>query len=244
MLKSFILDDERHAIEVLTEYVNRTPGIELVGSDTVPLSALQTITSASPDILFLDIDMPEISGLDFIKLLNRKVFIVFTTGHAEYAVNAYNLDIADFLLKPISYTRFSVCLERLSKKIEERDRRTRESKDFFYIQGDIKSKMIKIIMDDLYYVQSLNNYVILYHQDDKIISYITLKEMEHFLPTDRFSRIHKSYIVNDAKIKTIESGHVILHSKPVVALPIGLKHREPFFEKIRRITVRRGEHNP
>ena len=241
MLKSFILDDEQHAIDLLTDYIERTPNITLVGSDVSPLSALKSISSLTPDILFLDIDMPQISGMDFLKIINENIFVVLTTGHTEYAIEAYTLDIADYLLKPISYDRFATCCQRLTKKINEHNQNKPEQhQDFFYIQSDIKSKMIQIVMDELYYVQSLNNYVILYHQSDKIIAYLTLKEMEQFLPADRFSRIHKSYIVNDSKIKTIEMGHVILHSKPVVALPIGLKYHEPFFAKIQKLLLRRG----
>jgi two-component system LytT family response regulator len=242
MLKSFILDDEAHAIELLTEYIGRTPGIELLGSDTRPLEALRKITELTPDVLFLDIDMPDISGLEFMKLLGQKIHIVFTTGHAEYAVEGYNRDIADYLLKPISYSRFNTCCERLVQKVADAaGKKAENAKKFFYIQGDNKAKMIKINMDELFYVQSLNNYVIIYHQSDKLITYLTMKEVEQFLPADRFSRIHKSYLVNDAKIKTIESGHVILHSQPVTALPIGLKYRDQFYSKIRKVTLKRGD---
>ncbi|OKS88665.1 LytR/AlgR family response regulator transcription factor [Mucilaginibacter polytrichastri] len=241
MLKSFILDDETHAIDLLTDYIGRTPDIELIGADTNPLNALRKITELAPDILFLDIDMPEISGLEFMKLLGTKIHIVFTTGHTEYAIEGYNRDIADYLLKPISYSRFNTCCERLIQKIAYAGKKGDGTKTFFYIQGDNKAKMIKINMDELFYVQSLNNYVIIYHQSDKLITYLTMKEVEQFLPSDRFSRIHKSYLVNDSKIKTIESGHVILHSQPVTALPIGLKYREQFFSKIRKVTLKRGD---
>lgn len=241
MLRSFILDDEAHAIELLTDYIGRAPGIELIGSETNALEALRKITELTPDILFLDIDMPEISGLEFMKLLGQRIHIVFTTGHAEYAVEGYNRDIADYLLKPISYSRFIICCDRLAQKVADAAGKKRDAeKNFFYIQGD-KAKMIKINMEELFYVQSLNNYVIIYHQSDKLITYLTMKEVEQFLPADKFSRIHKSYLVNDAKIKTIESGYVILHSQPVMALPIGLKYREQFFAKIRKVTLKRGD---
>lgn len=242
MLKSFILDDEAHAIELLTDYIERTSGIELVGSETNPLEALRKITELTPDVLFLDIDMPEISGLEFMKLLGQKIHIVFTTGHAEYAVEGYNRDIADYLLKPISYSRFVTCCDRVAQKVADAAGKKKDAgKNFFYIQGDNKAKMIKINMEELFYVQSLNNYVIIYHQSDKLVTYLTMKEVEQFLPADKFSRIHKSYLVNDAKIKTIESGHVILHSQPVTALPIGLKYRDQFFSKIRKVTLKRGD---
>ncbi|WDF54233.1 LytR/AlgR family response regulator transcription factor [Mucilaginibacter sp. KACC 22063] len=240
MLTCFILDDEQHAIDVLRKYIERTAGIDLAGYETEPLIALKLITQLQPDVLFLDIHMPAMNGLEFMNKLNIDIRIVFTTGNPNHAVDAYNREVDDFLLKPISYDRFKTCVERLATKVNQ-SALPSPPFNFFYIQGDMKSKIIKISTDDLQYVQSLNNYVILYHRDEKVITYLTMKEIERYLPTDQFSRIHKSYLINDRKIKTIESGHVILFGQPPTALPIGVKYREPFFSKIRKNTLRRGD---
>jgi len=240
MLNCYIVDDEIHALNVLAGYVNKTPNINLVGSSEDPVVALQQINRLVPDIAFLDVDMPTMTGLELSRLINRQTAVIFTTAHANYAVDAFDMDTVDFLLKPIKYERFLKSVEKITEMRRNSGPEviTITQKDHIFIQSGLKGQMVRIRLRDIDYIESTNNYITIYLPNNQShVVYITLKETLDTLPEEMFSRIHKSIIVNDEKIQSVEGNRVIIDEQ--TSLPIGNTFREPFLEKISKYLVRR-----
>lgn len=238
MLNCYIVDDELHALNVLSDYISRTPNINLAGKSDDPIAALLEVNEIVPDVVFVDIEMPNISGLEFSKLVKKEVSIIFTTAHPNFAVDAFEYGVHDFLLKPIKYERF---LKSVQKVAEMRKNMGQDlvhpQKDHIFIQSGLKGQMIRINLEDIIYIESLNNYIIIHLSNEKYIVYLTLKETIDTLPSHWFSRIHKSIIVNDDKIKSIEGNRVIIDDKTKLA--IGSTYKESFLEKISKNLVKR-----
>jgi DNA-binding LytR/AlgR family response regulator len=239
MLSCYIVDDEFHAINLLSDYVNRTANITLAGSNNDPIAALREINDLSPDIAFVDIEMPNISGLEFSRLVRKGIYIIFTTGYPNFAVDAFDQGSSDFLLKPIKYERFLKSVQKITdlKKAAIPDAVIQPQKDHIFIQSGLKGQMIRVNLEDIIYIESLNNYIVIHLPYEKYIVYLTLKETIETLPAASFSRIHKSIIVNDDKIKSIEGNRVIIDDKTKLA--IGTTFKEPFLEKISKNLVKR-----
>jgi DNA-binding LytR/AlgR family response regulator len=207
----YVIDDEMHAIKSLMTLIEKTPEITCVGFQQNALQALKTLgqSASFPDITFLDIDMPEISGLDVSLQLTSKTRIVFTTAHPNFAVQAFELGIEDYLLKPISYQRFIKCIHRLRETASGKEKPHNARQDFFYIQTEGKGKVIKLYFSQILYIVSQKNYVQFVTDDNKYLTYLTLTEVEDKLP-DTFLRISKSYIVNTTMISQIEGNEVFV----------------------------------
>jgi len=231
MLNCYIVDDELHAISVLERYIAKTPGITLAGSSNDSVTGLDSVKQIKPDIIFLDVDMPGLSGLEFLQLLTDKSGVVFTTASAVHAVEAYSNNLSDYLLKPISYERFLNCILKQQNRLGS-DKKPVVNSDHFFVQCELKSKIIRIAFSDIQYVESLNNYVMIFHNDQKSVVYITMKEVLEFLPAQHFSRVHKSFIINDNKIQTIVGNQIGLTGKEQRSITIGQTYRETFFNKI------------
>lgn len=242
MLTCYVVDDEFHAVELLKDYIIKTPNIELVGFNQNSLTALMEINEKAPDIAFVDIDMPLLSGLEYSNLVKKEVSIIFTTAHADYAVDAFNQNAYDFLLKPIKYERFlqtiqKVITGRLHDPAQSAARGGPVKDNHIFVHCGLKGQMIRIELNDIFYIESLNNYLIFYLKDEKHIVYITLKEMLQTLPPDSFSRIHKSVIINDNRIKAIEGNQVVLNEK--IKLTIGQSYKDAFLAKIAKTLIKR-----
>jgi len=239
MLNCYIVDDELHALNVLSDYIIRTPNINLVGKCDDPLLALQEINDIVPDVAFFDIEMPNISGIELSKLVKKEISIIFTTAHPNFAVDAFDCGSYDFLLKPIKYERFLRSIQKIAeiRKVLNQDPVAHFQKDHIFIQSGLKGQMIRINLEDIVYIESLNNYIIIHVNNEKYIVYLTLKETLETLPANWFSRIHKSIIVNDDKIKSIEGNRVIIDDKTKLA--IGSTYKDAFLEKISKNLVKR-----
>jgi two-component system LytT family response regulator len=182
MTSCYIIDDELHAIQVLAGYVNKTPGLELAGSTENPLEGLNEFREKGyADITFVDIDMAQLSGIEVATLIGNKTSVVFTTAFPKYAVEAFEKDASDYILKPITYERFLKCINKITARIG-----SKKENDFFYIQCESKGKIIKLNYDDIIFVEALKNYVSIHTADNKHLTYLTLKEMEGSLPPNRF----------------------------------------------------------
>lgn len=217
-LTCYIVDDESHAIETLTSYIQKAPGLELLGSSTNPLEALELINSTvHPDITFLDIDMPQLSGLDLAGLINDRTRVIFTTAFPDYAVGAFEKNAADYLLKPISFERFLNSVKKVSSHIKPHN--PNPVNDHIFIKANIKGKVTRLNFTDIVYVESIKNYVIIYTADEKLITYLTMKELEAALPTEKFFRVHKSFIVNTDRIKTVNGVNIVLQNN--IQIPLG-----------------------
>jgi two-component system LytT family response regulator len=240
MYTCYVIDDEEHAVDTLVNYINKLPGLNLVGTSINPLKAIDEITNSTPvDIVFLDVDMPELSGLEVADIISPHTSVIFTTAYPNYAVQAFEKNGSDFLLKPISFERFAKSVSKVENLIRTKKQSEHPSDDeHFFINPGIKGRIIQLSYSEIIYIEGLKNYVVLYTIDGRHITYLSMREIEKLLPMSRFTRIHKSYIVNVDKIKSIDGNNVILSS--AVELPIGISFKENFIHLIHSRTLRSG----
>ncbi|HEV8272435.1 MAG TPA: LytTR family DNA-binding domain-containing protein [Chitinophagaceae bacterium] len=204
-LKCIIIDDEPIARKVLQEFIEEIDYLELLGQAENPLKAMSLLNENDIDIVFLDINMPKINGIDFLKNSRLKAKIIMTTAYAEYAVEAYGLDVLDYLVKPIAFERFlKACnkAKEAGKVIAIAPDQTGKVNDHFFIKCN--NQIEKVFYDDLVYAEAMLNYVMLYTNSKKMMVYVTIKSLEEQLPASIFLKVHKSFIVNINKIKSIE----------------------------------------
>lgn len=240
MRTCYIIDDESHAISNLQDYIEKTPGLELMGYNQNPLEALAGFQENDiyPDITFLDIDMPQISGIELSPMLKGKTIVIFTTAFPNFAIDAFDLDVSDFLLKPFSYERFLKCINKIKPALQRKTVSPAEqSEDHFYIQTEGKGKVIKLFYKDLLYIESQKNYLSLITLDKKLLTYLTLSEIEEKLSPHTFLRIHKSYIINVEKISHVEGNEIFL-TDVRQSFPIGTSYRDIFFNYMKEKLIK------
>jgi len=233
MLSCLIVDDEQHAIDVLVHYVNQVQFLKLAGTSTSPLDALQLLNSNPVDLLFLDIQMPDISGIDFIKAVNGKSHIILTTAYSEFAMQGFDLEVIDYLLKPIPFPRFLKAVQRVVNITTSRQGAAQASEniedDYIFVKTESKGKMLKINLKDIEYIEGMKNYVAIHHNGQKTMALLNMKDLEARLPKKNFLRVHKSYIVSVARITAVEGNQVIL--KNVKAdIVLGDSYKPAFME--------------
>ena len=234
MISCLIVDDEYDAIDVMEHYIKQTPILQLVGATTNPLEALQILATQNIDLVFLDIQMPQLSGMDVVKAIGGKTKVILTTAYSEFAVEAYNLEVVDYLLKPIPFPRFLTAVQRAAKQINETDASTlpEGEEDYIFVKTESKGKLLKIELGDIDYIEAANNYIAVHQGGKKTLVYTTMKEMEERLPRKSFIRVHKSFIVPVAKITGIEGN--LLRLKGVTAeIMIGENYKSDLMEIIR-----------
>ena len=235
MTRCIIVDDEQHAIDILVHYVSQTPYLHLVASTTNPIDALQIVSTQKVDLVFLDIQMPELSGMDFIKAINGKVKIILTTAYSEFALEGYELDVVDYLLKPIRLPRFLTAVQKAVHQINSDAHPAKESEeeaDYIFVKTESKGKLLKINLSEIDYVESMKNYVAIHRGGQKILVYTSMKELEEHLPHKQFLRVHKSFIIPIERITGIEGN--LLRLKNVTAeILIGENYKAELMEIIR-----------
>lgn len=236
MYQCYIIDDESYAIESLKKYAADSGQLTVVGTSQNPMEAIKFINDyKKTDITFLDIDMPEMSGLDVADNIYQHTAIIFTTGHAGYAVNGFEKNISDFLLKPISFEKFMKSLTKVIAELEKKAAEQPKSESYFFVNSGLKGKMLKINYDDVNYIEGLNNYVIIHTPTVSHTIYLTMKEMEAGLKPDIFQRIHKSFIINIDKVTLMEGNKIMIDNE---TLPIGSSFREKLLKKINSYTIK------
>lgn len=207
-LKCIIIDDEPVARKILLEFIEEIDYLEFIGQAENPLKAMSLLDNNEIDIMFLDINMPKITGIEFIKNSRTNANIIMTTAYAEYAADAYGLDVLDYLVKPIAFDRF---LKACNKAKEMKEIKAlkgamvnpqNKTSDHFFIKCN--NQIEKVYYADLVYAEAMLNYVMLYTNSNKMMVYVTIKSLEEQLPADIFIKVHKSFIVNVNKIKSIE----------------------------------------
>jgi two-component system LytT family response regulator len=232
----FIIDDEPHAVEALSLLIRRTPGLELSGSATDPLQALAVLNAAPlPMLLFLDVDMPELNGLELAGLIRGRCTIIFTTAYREYATEAFELQAADYLLKPFRYERFLQSILKAGKEIVARNNAGEQSYLTLFVKTGVQGKFVSVHPDEILYVSGAMNYIEIHLKDRIVMAYLTLSELLEQLPAGGFSRIHKSHFVNRQAIVSLETGQV--HLLNDITLPIGRSYRAAFQEQMRPLLV-------
>jgi DNA-binding LytR/AlgR family response regulator len=189
----YVVDDESDAVALLKEYIERTPGLELAGSNQNPLEALDVLTSKdAPDITFIDVDMRQLSGLELAGMVNLYTSVVFTTAFPQYALQAFEKEAFDYLLKPINYERFLKCIQRAKRKMKTQQvALTPLTDDYFNIKSEIKGRMFKILFEEVIYIEGADNYIHIHTTEGSHMTYLTMKEMEQHLPKQLFTRIHR-----------------------------------------------------
>lgn len=215
MLSCLIVDDEQHAIDVLVHYVKQVQFLELTGTCTSPLDALQIVNTQKPDLLFLDIQMPDISGIDFIKATQGKCHVILTTAYSEFATQGFELEVTDYLLKPIPFPRFLKAVQRVVNLTTSQNQLINHDMiedDYIFVKTEFKGKMLKINLPDIDYIEGMKNYVAIHHNGQKTMALLNMKDLEDRLPKKNFLRIHKSYIVSLVKITAVEGNQVVLRN--------------------------------
>lgn len=225
ILHCAIVDDEPLALELMESYVRKTPFLQLKGKYPNAIQAMKTLSEEPVDLLFLDIQMPELSGLEFSKIVSPYTRIVFTTAFEQYAIDGYKVNALDYLLKPISYPDF---LQSAGKALQwfERGQKVEEIETVF-VKSDYK--LIQIELKKILYVEGLKDYVKIYMEESPrpILSLMSMKAMEALLPPTRFIRVHRSYIVQKSKIKVIDRGRIVFDK---VYIPVSDSYKQAFQE--------------
>ena len=203
-LNCAIIDDEPLALEMMSDYVQKTPFLTLTGAYTSAVQAIKTIRENPVDLLFLDIQMPELSGLEFAKVLPKRTKVVFTTAFPQYAVEGYEVEAFAYILKPISYEAFLKVAKRAYDWFSQSEKAKNYAKDrFIFVKSDYK--LVRIDLDDILFIEGLKDYVRIYTENgDKIMSLMNMKTLEDFLPKPEFLRSHRSYIVHMNKVKCLD----------------------------------------
>ena len=239
MISCIIVDDEQHAVDILQEYIQKTPFLNLQYTTSNPIEALSFIQNNDNDLVFLDIQMPDLTGIQFLKIAGNKCKFIITTAFSEYALEGYEYAVIDYLLKPFSFERFLTATQKVLSTLPVKTFQPMESipsKDFVLIKSGVKGKMIKISLDDIIYIEGLKNYVSIITPDEKIIAYLNIKDLQKELPVGDFFRIHRSYIVALDKIKAIDGNQVILDGirDKKATVPIGGTYKNSFFSLLKK----------
>ncbi|MEY8848674.1 LytR/AlgR family response regulator transcription factor [Psychroserpens sp. XS_ASV72] len=224
-MKCIIIDDEPLAIDLLVSYVSKIEDLTLLGSYNNPLEALQLLRETKVDLLFLDIQMPEITGVEFKKIINPNVKVIFTTAYSEYALESYELNAVDYLLKPISFQRFLKAIEKIRNKPQESN--TQQDLEYCFIKTEYRHQ--KLFFSDILYLKGLSDYVAIQTKEGKILTLQNMRDFEQTLPKQKFLRVHKSYIVSLEHIEYVERNRIVIDGKHI---PIGGTYKDTFWNTI------------
>ncbi len=238
MMNVIIVDDEPLAQDVLETYIQRLPGLNLVQKCNNALEANEALKNHKVDLMFLDIQMPQLTGTDFLKTLSDPPLVVFTTAYPNFAVEGFELNALDYLLKPIAFERFVKAVNKAADQLSLQHREPAvvpaseaETHDFIFVKAD--KKLVKINFDEVVYIEGLKDYVIIKLDMGRVITLQTMKSLEDKLPFAKFKRIHRSYIVNMDKIHAIVGNMVEVMEKGLAKhLPIGKNYRDELLELI------------
>ncbi|WP_316814645.1 LytTR family DNA-binding domain-containing protein [Pedobacter nyackensis] len=237
-LNCIVIDDEKHAVELLVDYIDILPNLNLIKSFTDPLSALMNISlEDNTDVIFIDVDMPGMTGIDLALALRHKTrYLVFTSAHSRYAIDAFGVQANEYLLKPISMSKFALMIDRLIK-LDEAIKKEADKEDYFFIKTDQVQKYIKVNLKDLVAIEGLNNYVKIHTVAGMHIAYLTMKELEAKLEgNDSFIRVQRSFIISTDFINKVEGAFITLNNK--LEVPLGTTYKKHFFSFLDKKTLR------
>lgn len=234
LIRCIAVDDEPWALALVADYINKIPFLELIFKSNSSIEALEYLQHEEVDLLFLDIQMPELTGMQFMKIANKKTPVILTTAYSEYALEGYEHNVIDYLLKPISFDRFYKAAEKARQMISINNKTPEQVlplpqniDDFLFIKTD--SKLVRVSFDDILFIEGLKDYLSVVTKDEKLITLQSLKNMEEILPSQNFMRVHKSYIIALNKIDTLEKNRIFIRNE---VIPIGDTHREAFFKRV------------
>lgn len=231
MINAIIVDDEPLALDVLETYIEKLSDVHLVQRCTNAFEANEALKNHDVDLMFLDIQMPQLTGIDFLKTLADPPLVIFTTAYSNYAIEGFELNATDYLLKPISLERFMKSVNKAVDQIELKRKETamhveiNEAEDFIFVKAD--KKFVKVNFSEVLYIEGLKDYVIIRTEKGRVITLQTMKSLEDKLPSKIFRRIHRSYIVNIGKVEAILGNMVeVIEKGQPKHLPIGKNYRD------------------
>ena len=252
-MRCLIVDDEPLAHAILSDYIQKVPFLELVGATTSPIDALTQVQRGEVDLVFLDIQMPELTGMQFLKLVEgavgeRKCRVILTTAYSTYALEGYEHNVVDYLLKPVSFERFYKAVQKLFPPVQSAQFVNNSAhsvvenestspveatpKEFIFVKTEYRLQ--RIGLNDILYCEGLKDYVSVYTPAERILTLQTMKSLEEKLPANQFARVHKSYIVALNRIESIERNRIYIDQpgKAKAVIPIGETYREGFYKLI------------
>ena len=235
MINCLAIDDEPLALAQLTNYIEKVPFFQLAKACSNAMEALEWLRTESVDLIYVDINMPDINGLEFVKSLHNKPLVIFTTAYAEYAIDGFRVEAFDYLLKPIGFSDFLRSANRAAQQLAlaeakispatEQGKLAEDQEGYLFVKADYK--MLRIDINKILYVESQSEYIRIYLDNDKpIMTLLSMKALEERLPADRFMRVHRSYLVNRTKITAVANNRIIIGKETYI--PIGNQYKERF----------------
>ncbi|MDQ7947436.1 MAG: LytTR family DNA-binding domain-containing protein [Pedobacter sp.] len=241
ILKCIAVDDEPLALDIIEDYISKVPFLSLVKRTENAIEALQLVQEGGIDLVFLDVQMPDLTGIQFLKIASGKAHYILTTAYSQYALESYDLNVSDYLLKPIAFDRFYKAVEKVHGQFQKAEPAPAPEpasvgpanataapiQDFIFVKTE--HKIQKIELQDILYIEGLKDYISIYTKNERVITLQNMKKMEETLPKGEFIRVHKSYIISIDKIESIERSRISIASK---VIPIGDTYRDEFFKLI------------
>jgi two-component system, LytTR family, response regulator len=234
-IRCLIIDDKPLALDILEDYIAKIPFLTLIHRTENPIEGLEWVQNGSVDLVFLDIQMPELTGIQFMKIIKGKCKVILTTAYSEYALDGYEFDVIDYLMKPIPFERFYKAALKAKEILDVPEmtstpsvftpKNEEEATDFIFVKTE--HKIQNIPLNSIFFVESMQNYVAFHTENGRILSLQNLRTLEEKLPSPRFIRVHKSYIVAVSKIESVERSRIFIKKQTI---PIGDTYRDAFFE--------------
>ncbi|WP_462267463.1 LytR/AlgR family response regulator transcription factor [Mucilaginibacter sp.] len=249
MIRCLAVDDEAYATKIIADYIAKIPFLTLAGTTTSAIEALTQVQQGNVDLVFLDIQMPELTDMQFLKLLGGRCKVILTTAYPEYALEGYEHDVVDYLLKPIPFDRFLKAAQKAYNLLQPvknaepavlpaatehliAEPAAPAGNNHIFFKGDSKNKFLRVNYNDVLYIEGLKNYISIFTPEQRLVTYQTLRDLEEQLPQPPFYRVHKSYIVSLNKIRMIDGNLIYINDQTI---PIGETYRDEFFRIIRDV---------
>lgn len=234
VMNCLIVEDESLASDVIKDYIQQVPGLKLSGICTDVFSAMKKLHDEKIEVIFLDINLPKVNGIDFIKTISGKYDIILTTAYHQYALEGFNLNVTDYLLKPVEFSRFLQAVNKVFEKHKQLPSVSQDkSPDRKYYFFNVDKKQVKVFVDEIIYIESLKDYIRIHTKDKKLVTKFQIGELYKILNENKFIRIHKSFIVNSDKISAYTSGEIELEN---ISLPIGRTYKELVEKQVKNIS--------
>ena len=235
-MNCIIVDDDKFSATIIESYVEKTDGLDLIGSYTSAIDALNMLNKLEVnlvDLIFLDIEMPEMSGIEFLRAINIIPQVIIYSSQEKYALESYEYDVTDYLLKPVQYERFIKAIGRVRERFEKKENPSKQSTEIFIKNN---SSLVRLKFEDILWIEALENYVVVNTYKDKFTIHFTMKSITDKIPVDRFVRVHRSFIVNISQIKEIEGNIIVIKTETGGKLiPIGKSYKTKLLEDINLI---------
>lgn len=221
-INCIILDDEPFAVKLIADYASKVSRLNVLYADSDVFKAIEVLNTESVDLIFIDIQMPQLTGIELMQMFNQKYNFIITSAYPQYALEAFQFHVIDYLLKPITFNRFYQSVEKFIRWQETFQVTEKVEDDFLFVKAD--RKHYKIVINDILYIEGLRDYIRIHTNDEKIMALENMKDILEKLPSNQFIRIHRSYIIPKNKIKVIDGNQIVMKSG--VALPIGETYRK------------------